>query len=58
MEFFNARRQNLSTRQATLTKNLNISSRYLQASFTISRRAAKCKTPHTVVEEIVIRSAL
>jgi hypothetical protein len=33
---------------------VNISSECLQASYAISLRAAKCKTPHTVVQHLVV----
>jgi hypothetical protein len=57
-DFFNAQRQVLSTQQATLKTNVNISSKCLQASYAISLRAAKCKTLHTVVQELVVPSAI
>jgi hypothetical protein len=41
-----------------LKTNVNISSKCLQASYAISLRAAKCKTPHTVVQELVVLSAI
>jgi hypothetical protein len=57
-DFFNAKRQDLSTQQATLKTNVNISSKCLQASYAISLYAAKCKTPHTVVQEPVVLSTI
>jgi hypothetical protein len=57
-DFFNAKREDLSTQQATLKTNVNISSKCLQASYAISLHAAKCKTPHTVVQELVVPSAI
>jgi hypothetical protein len=53
-DFFNAKIQDLSTEQATL----NLSSKCLQSSCAISLRAVKCKTPHTVVQELVVPSAI
>jgi hypothetical protein len=47
---FNAERQDLSTQQATLETNVNISSKCIQASYVIYLHAAKSKTPHTVVQ--------
>jgi hypothetical protein len=57
---FNAKRQDLSTQQATLETNVNISSKCLQASYAISLHApnSKCKTPHTVVQQPVVPSAI
>jgi hypothetical protein len=57
-DFFNAQRQDLSTQQATLKTNVNISSKCLQASYAIFLRAAKCKTLHTIVQELVVPSAI
>jgi hypothetical protein len=50
----NAKRQDLST----LKTNVNISSKCLQASYAIFLCAAKCKTPHTIVQELVVPSAI
>jgi hypothetical protein len=55
---FNAKRQDLSTQQAKMRTKVNISLKCLQASYAISLRAAKCKTPHTVVQELVVPSAI
>jgi hypothetical protein len=55
---FNAKCHDLSTQQATLKTNVNISSKCLQASYDISLREAKCKTPHTFVQELVVPSAI
>jgi hypothetical protein len=48
----------INTQQATLKTNVNISSKCLQASYAISLHAVKCKTPHTVVQELVVPSAI
>jgi hypothetical protein len=57
-DFFNVKRQDLSTQQATLKTNVNISSKCLQVSYAISLHAAKCKTLHIVVQELVVPSAI
>jgi hypothetical protein len=57
-DFFSAKRQDLSTQQATLETNVNISSKCLQASYVISLCAAMCKTLHIVVQELVVPSAI
>jgi hypothetical protein len=56
--FFNVKRQDLSTQQATLKTNVNISSKYLQTLCAVSLHAAKCKTLHTIVQELVVPSAI
>jgi hypothetical protein len=38
--------------------DVNISSKCLQALYAISLRAAKCKTPHAIVLELVVPSAI
>jgi hypothetical protein len=57
-DFFNAKREDLWTQQATLKTKVTVSSTCLQASYAISPRAAKCKTPHTIVQELVVPSAV
>jgi hypothetical protein len=57
-DFFNAKKQDLSTQQATLKTNVNISSKCLQASYAISLHAVKCKTLHTIVQELVVPYAI
>jgi hypothetical protein len=57
-DFFSAKRQDLSTQQATLKTNVNISSKCLQAPYVISLCAAMCKTSHIVVQELVVPSAI
>jgi hypothetical protein len=41
----------------TVKTNVNISPKCLQASHSMSLRAAKCKIPHSVVQELVLPSA-
>ena len=54
---FNVKRQNLSTQRATLTKNLNVQSKCLQAQYAVVLLVAKCNTPY-VVGELVTPSAI
>jgi hypothetical protein len=55
---FNAKRQNLSKQRATITTNLNVPSKCLQARYVIFLLVAKCKTLHNIAEELVIPSAI
>jgi hypothetical protein len=48
-EFFNSKRQIVSIEQEAFTKHSNVSPKFLQVSYVISPRAAKCNTPRTVV---------
>jgi hypothetical protein len=38
--------------------NVNVSSKCLQSSYAISLRAANCKIPHTVIQELVVPTAI
>jgi hypothetical protein len=57
-DFLNAKIKDLSTQQAALKTSVNTSSKCLQASYAISLCAAKYKTPNTVVQELVVPSAM
>jgi hypothetical protein len=57
-DFFDAKKRRFIHTAGNIKTNVNISSKCLQVSYAISLRAAKYKTPHTVVQELVVPSAI
>ena len=54
----NAKRQNLSKQRSTIATYFNVPSKCLQAQQVIFLLVAKCKTPYSIADELVISSAI